>query len=169
MPMSTNRRWACLVVTVFIVIGLLACDPGVILQPVNWKNVRNLEWRSDIDGVEIRTGALGGLIGETWAAPEFRVTNRTDQRVVFEAAELTSKGRTYTGAFAGDGEERWRSAEPGTTACITISWDFNEPIGEVYGDGAVITLRLRVGERVKVVDIRYERGGFLDDKGKKQG
>jgi hypothetical protein len=154
-PSRPIQLLGLLVVTAALL--LVGCDPGIYLKPVDCRRVSDFEWSTETRGVEIRIGRLGGLIGETWASPEFRVINNTSEQVVIEAADLTSQGMTYPGTFCGTGEASCRSAGPGLTSRVTINWKWSKPITNIYGRDAVITLHLMIGQTMETVRIKYER------------
>lgn len=127
-------------------IAVSSCDPGITLHPVESK---------DIEGIHLTIGRLGGLIGSTWLTPELDVDNPTDAPFIVDGGTLETKGQRYEMQLAGDGGERWRSAAPHSTARIPLPWHFEQPLYEVLGDQATVTLRYRIGSRSEVLVVHF--------------
>ena len=74
-----------------------------------------------------------------------------------ERGELRTGGRSYEASFSGQGDLQWRSAEPGSTARINLSWDLGATLPEVYRGDAEVELYLVIGDRRESVILKYER------------
>jgi len=115
------------------------------------------EWSKRIDGVEVRTGTYTDLIGSTDFGPEFEIINSTGEAVVIKDAQLLVKEGRYPVRFSGKGELRWRSADPGSSARVSLAWGFDDYATNVLGDRPRIILDLQVGEEEHQLEIEYER------------
>ena len=153
--MKTNRTSAS---TVLLTVAVLCgCDPGLRLKPVELEKLDCCEWIWRSQDVDIRFRSLGGLIGHTWESAEFTVVNKSTSLVQIERGELRTRGRSYEASFSGQGDLRWRSAEPGSTARINLFWDLGETLPEIYGDDAEVELHLAIGDRRETVLLKYQR------------
>jgi hypothetical protein len=136
---------------------LTACDPGISLYPVGWGRPNDHQWSTDVEGVHLTIGRVGGLIGSTSLAPELGVDNTTDMRFTVDGGTLESKGQKYEMQLGGNGQERWRSAEPHSKARITLWWHFDRPLYEVLGDEATATVRYRIGLRSELLIVDFKK------------
>lgn len=136
---------------------VLACDPGFVYRPRGWERVESYEWSTRIDGVEIRTRTYSDLIGSMYFGPEFELANGAEATVVIEDARLIAEGRSYPVRFSGEGELRWRSAAPGSSARVSLAWGFDDYATNVLGDRPRIVLDLRIGQAEHQLEIEYER------------
>ena len=150
------RRISATAVLVCVAI-LCGCDPGLRLKPVDLDKVDCCRWIWRSGDVDIRLWSLGGLIGNTWESAEFTVINKSQSLVVIEKAELRTGGRSYEASFSGQGELQWRSAEPGATERINLSWLLGGPLDEVYGTTAEVELQLAIGDREETIVFKYRK------------
>lgn len=135
----------------------VGCDPAFDYEPAGLNKVGKYQWGTRLDGVELRTGSLGDLIGSTGLVPEFEVINRTSELVAIEGARLITKQESFAADLPGEGELRWRSAAPGTSARIPLYWEIEGAPVELLGDRPRIVLDLRIGEEEHELEIEYER------------
>lgn len=135
----------------------VGCDPAFDYEPAGLPKVGEYQWGTRLDGVELRTGSLGDLIGSRGLAPEFEIVNRTSEVVAIEGARLITEEGSYAADLPGGGELRWRSAAGGTSARIPLYWEFEDVALELLGDRPCIVLDLRIGEEQHPVEIQYER------------
>lgn len=145
---------------VLVVVLLLAgggCDPGFDYEPTDLARVDKDEWAVRLDGVEIRTNSLGGLVGSCCIVPEFEVINETSDLVAIEGAQLVTADQTYPVDLPGHGELRWRSAAPGASTIVPLYWEFDEMAVKLLGDRLRIILDLRIGGTERHLEIDYER------------
>jgi hypothetical protein len=140
-----------------ILVAAVACDPGVVLAPVDWEKVDSFRWRKEVDGVTLEIGDIGGLIGSASISPQLRVTNRTSDKFVLEGASLTTNGIAHEAFQSGKPDEKWRSAQPHSQARITIWWSFQRPLYTVLGSDAVVTLKCRLGDRLRLVHVQFHK------------
>ena len=103
----------------------------------------------------IQTRGFGGLIGESWASPDFSIHNNS-QPITVESVELHTKDGVYPAKI-------WpqnRSAPVGGSdvCCLGISWDFDKrPAEAVLGDRCEVIMKLKVGTENREVKIMFER------------
>ena len=133
-------------------------DRSIVLRPAGLERVQESEWRVVAEDVELRTGTLTGLTGATWLYPRFRIDNRSQHPLLIDFVELVTGGRTYVGQVIVPEDARRRGTPPGAHNELVFGLHFDRPISEVYGDDAVLTLRLQLGGRAEAVALRYERG-----------
>jgi hypothetical protein len=151
--MTVLLRLGCL----FIAVLFIACDPAFEYRPEGWNKVGRYEWSSRMDEFEVRTGLMGDFITSTGLVPEFELINHSTKTLAIEDAQLITLERSYPAKLPGEGELRWRSAAPGSSARITLYWRFEEYAVDVLGEHAKVILDLRLGEDRHQVEIEYER------------
>ena len=136
-----------------------ACDPGFSYRPEGWEHTENqFEWQRRLEGFEIRTRGLGGLVGSDGLSPELTVTNRSAVPLVLETAELRSGGATYPAHLPGSGEVKWRTVMPGARQRITLFWKFEGRAAfEVLDPKPMVILRFRQGEQPRTLAIQYTK------------
>ena len=135
----------------------VGCDPAADYQPINLTEVGKRLWGTSLEEVELRTGLLGDLIGSTGLIPEFEIVNRSSDIVAIEGARLITENASYLAHLPGDGELRWRSAAPGSSARISILWEFEDAAVSLLGQRPRIVLDLRIGSERHQVEIEYQR------------
>lgn len=140
-----------------VLLVTVGCDPAFDYEPAGLTKVGEHQWRTRLDGVELRTGSLGDLIGSRGLVPEFEIVNRTSELVAVEGARLITEQQSYAADLPGEGELRWRSAAGGTSARIPLHWEFEDTAIELLGDRPRIVLDLRIGEEQHQVEIEYDR------------
>ncbi len=143
--MASLKKAVGVAITTLVSVLAIACDPGVRLEPVGWKASQDYQWEAQANGIGFVVSALGGLIGNEFVVFEITAQNRTSSRFVIDSATLETNGRIYSAGFAGQGEEKFRSAEAGTVERISLYWSFGQPLYEVFGEAAAMRLAFRVG------------------------
>jgi hypothetical protein len=141
-------------VVLLIAVG---CDPAFDYEPAGLSKVGEYQWGTRLDGVELRTRSLGALIGSRDLVPEFEIVNQTSELVAIEGARLITEQESYPADLPGEGEVRWRSAAPNTSARVSLFWEFEDAAVELLGDRPRIVLDLRIGEDRHQLEITYER------------
>ena len=130
---------------------LSACDPSYGYRPVGWAQDTEHWFVHEEPGFRIRVLPVIGLIGQTYIGVEPKVENHSSVLLVFETAELVSKGITYSGKYNGKGELKWRSVVPGKEEWLGFSFDFPKPLFEVLEK----RLLIRIGYRLEGQELQY--------------
>lgn len=144
-----------LLAVVLLVVG--GCDPGFEYRPVGWERVDRFEWRTELDGVKVKTGVGLGLIADRTFGTEFDFENMSTAPVIVEGADLITAERRYAADLPGDGELRWRRVEPSNHGRVHLGWDFENYTTDALGHRPRIVLALRIGEEQHELEIEYER------------
>ena len=145
---------AKLVPTILIVVLILffcSCDPGIHYQPKENAGMR--QWAKSVGLLDIQMTDIGGLIGETWLAPEMTIHNRAKSAAVIEEATLRTKEGEYKGKPFREGESKWAIVPANEKQTIVLYWEFDNPIHKVLKDPVELRLRIRVDNDLTEIDI----------------
>ncbi len=123
-----------------------ACDPGIRYEPKGWNKVSESRWSKSFGQIDVETGGLGGLIGETWLNPEISIRNRAKSQAVVERAVLKTGDAEYAAPPPSYEWGKWE-VPPGGTQRLDLEWEFenDKPIYKVLKDPVEVILRVRVG------------------------
>jgi hypothetical protein len=136
-----------------------ACDPGFTYRPAGWKAVdqQGGKWSTSAGPVDLETYGISGIVGSTYASPEYTVHNRSDRIVILERAELTTRTGRYFATLPSGGAIEARTVKPGTSQRITVFWEFPKAMPEVLGNSFQVALEFSLGQSGDQVRIKYER------------
>ena len=138
---------------------LIACDPGYTYHPEDWQPLeKGFSWKKSLDGIDVNIYSFGGLVGSRSISLSVRLTNRTNELLVLEGAELIAQDhQAFTAKLPDSGDLRWRSVGPNESGSIELYWDFDQPAMDVLGEQPQVTLYLRQGVQTERVEIKFSR------------
>jgi hypothetical protein len=135
-----------------------ACDRGSSYYPKAWVAQREgREWVKSLEGVELRTRGISGLLGSDSISPEFIIANRTSASLIIKSATLRAQRFSYPARLPGQGEAKWRTVPPGGTLRIPLFWSLPKPFSEILGEEPEIALDVQQGAVRRTIEIVYAR------------
>jgi len=135
----------------------VACDPALSLRPVGWEPSGEFQWEAESNGVHFVVGSLGGLIRSKSTSFEIAIRNTASSRFVIDGATLETNRTTYAATLSGQGEEKWRSVDPGATERINLHWSFDGPLYETFGDTATMRVACHLDANEHEIRINFRR------------
>jgi hypothetical protein len=105
----------------------------------------------------METAGIGGLIGNTAVAPEFKIHNKSDRVFILERAELVTGNGRQSATLPAGGAIEARTIRPGAADAIALLWKFPLGAPDALGANPRIVLWIRVGEDRRQLAITYER------------
>ena len=151
------KLWPSGLLAAAVLVVAVGCDPAFDYEPIGLTKVGDRQWEIRLDGVELRLGRLGDLIGSRGLVPEFELINHGADVVAIEGARLITERASYAGDLPDEGDLRWRSAAPNTSTTIAVLWEFEDTAVNVLGDRPRIVLDLHIGQEKHQIEIQYQR------------
>jgi len=135
---------------------IVGCDPGLTIYQVRPAKVAGAA--SPQVTIHVRTSHQ--IIGETWYAPEVKVTNSSGASIAVTKVELAEGRATY--------ENKPRSAgsyplliSPGDTQVLDVWFDLKEGVGRTFHKPTELRVHYRSGDKEQIVSTTIV-GGPLD-------
>lgn len=150
--MKVRSRHVSFVLTLISILLVAACDPGIHYEPSGWDKTSRGRWVKSYGLIEIETGDMGGLIGETWLDPEISLRNLGKSPAIIESAILKTEDAEYPARSPQYEWGKWEVAG-GENKRLDLEWEFEraKPIYKVLKGSVEIILRIKVGdERIEV-------------------
>jgi hypothetical protein len=129
----------------FLVLTLLACDPGGYYTPIGWKPLADGRWAFENSDIRVELRKPGNLFAVTWLTAEFAVYNLTDVNITLTGALLTSNGRTYAGSILNTQESVGCTIPAHGRRNIAIKFSFSRPLRDVLGELVELRVNYQVG------------------------
>ena len=110
-------------------------------------------------GIHVKTSHP--LIGQTWYAPEVKVTNPSDSPITITSVELVTRRETYANKTARPGTYPL-VIQPGSTEIIDVGFRLNDDVKKTFfQQSAALRLRYRTGNKEEIAYATII-GGRLD-------
>jgi hypothetical protein len=150
---TSLRVHALLCILIWLSLVTNCGDPGYRLRPVGWQRVAKNEWSGRFGDVELRSGGIRGLIGDSSVEPDLRIHN--SEAVSLESAELLTPTGKYPAEVYGN------RVIPPSAGDYHFPIQFNvnkgEQISKAIGESCTIILKVKTGKESREIKIDYER------------
>jgi hypothetical protein len=129
------KETAGLLLTALLVLTI-ACDPGMTIRQTSSLGATNGA------GVAVYVKTSHPLIGETWYAPEVKVTNSSDSPITVTRVELTTQRATYTNKPRSSGTYPL-IVPPRETEALDIWFDLHDDVKKTFQQSAELRAHYR--------------------------
>jgi hypothetical protein len=124
----------------------VACDPGMTIRQGNEKNRSE---KTAAAQVIIHVKSTRQLIGETWYAPEVRVTNTLKSPIAVTGIELAIQSKSYANASPRP-ETYPREIAPGSTDILNVLFRLDEDVQKTFHLPAELRIHYRNGGQQEI-------------------
>jgi hypothetical protein len=109
----------------------VSCDPGMTIRQAKAPDeaVSGISAGGAQVAIDVKTSHP--IIGETWYAPQVRITNSSDSSITIINVDLTARGTTYTNKPPQPGCYPL-AVQPGKTEALLVWFDLNESVKKSF-------------------------------------
>jgi hypothetical protein len=137
---------------------MVACDPGMTIRQT--KSLPKGR-RAAMQAVALHVKTSHPLIGQTWYAPEVKVTNPFDSPITITSVEFVTRRETYANKTARPGAYPL-VIQPGSTEILHFGFRLNDDVKKTFlKQSAELRLRYRTGNKEEIAHTNII-GGRLD-------
>ena len=123
---------------------MTACDPGVSIRQIKSHGQPIIGSTAPEDHVVLVVSTTRQLIGETWYAPEIRVTNLGPSPIIIQSVELAARGKTYANTPPRP-ETIQLKILPGSTENLHALFRLDDSVHKVFKRPAELQLHYQSG------------------------
>jgi hypothetical protein len=124
----------------------IGCDPALTIH-----QVEPSEAVSATQKVTIQVKTMHQLIGETWYAPQVKVTNSTGASITVTQVELTTGKATYENKPSRTGSYPF-PISPGETQVLDVWFHLNDSVRNTFHTPTHLRVHYRSGDKDMIAD-----------------
>jgi hypothetical protein len=125
------------------------CDPGMTIRQTKSSYRATSEINPEDAQVAIDVKTSHPLTGETWYAPQVKITNSSNSAITVTSVELTSRGATYTNKPPQPGFYPLL-VQPGKTEGLLVWFDLNEAVKKTFQQQAELRVHYRKDNKEEI-------------------
>lgn len=145
-----NPRAITVLAALNLAFTLSACDPGYRLRPIVGVEQADSHRLVRMDGFDIRTEAVRGLVGESWLTLRLEVSGNSRQ-ISLRQAGLRIDDSTYPATSFGP-------AVPPGGGNTGVAWDLKSPMYLIVKDRAEVDLGFEYDSQAQRLTLSYALG-----------
>lgn len=143
-----KRRLGTLLTATLVV--TVACDPGMTISQASSPGATK-------GAVSVHVKTSHPLVGETWYAPDTKVTNSSESPITVSRVELSARGVAYAN----------RPRRPGTyplivptggTEALDIWFDLHDDVKKTFQQSATLDVHYRKGDQEETAQVNLIGG-----------
>lgn len=139
---------------------VVACDPGMTIRQTKSSGEVTNGGHAASPQVAIDVKTSHPLIGETWYAPQVRITNSSDSPITVTSIELTARRTTYANKPPQPGIYPL-VVSPGKTEALLVWFDIGDAVKKTFQQPAELRVHYRSGSKEEIARTSIV-GGPLD-------